>query len=165
MKKNKKQTISDYDLEKYIGEYNLLEYLIKDGNEVDYSTGDITYFKNCKVCGHKDCYLIYYHKHPLFCCTGIKDGGDIISYLQITKNLSERKAIEYFINNLLKLDTPLEKFIESHRKELNFIDDRFIADRKKVSESVMKRFEISAEIMKIRRSFYEKTAEWEKLMD
>lgn len=65
--KSKSQHKINTELQQLIDKFDLLEFMIKDGNEIDYSTSDITYFKNCKICGHKDC-LRYYHKTKSFYC-------------------------------------------------------------------------------------------------
>lgn len=56
----------DLDNPKY--NFDLLEYMCID-NEISHSTNDITYFKNCSICGHNDC-LRYYHKSNTFYCFG-----------------------------------------------------------------------------------------------
>lgn len=65
-KNNSYQNINT-ELQQLIDNFDLLEFLVKDSNEIDYSTNDITYFKNCKICGHKNC-LRYYHKTNSFYC-------------------------------------------------------------------------------------------------
>ena len=65
--KSKSQHKISTELQQLIDKFDLLEFIIQDGNVIDYSTSDVTYFKNCKICGHRDC-LRYYHKTKSFYC-------------------------------------------------------------------------------------------------
>ena len=65
--KSKLQHKINTEIQQLIDKFNLLEFMIQDSNEIDYSTSDVTYFKNCKICGHRDC-LRYYHKTKSFYC-------------------------------------------------------------------------------------------------
>lgn len=67
--KNKSQHKISIDLQQAIDKFNLLDFMIKDGNVFSHNSGDITYFENCKICGHKDC-LRYYHNTNSFYCFG-----------------------------------------------------------------------------------------------
>ncbi len=116
------QMISDFDFESYL----------KQENDVDHTSGNITYFKSCSICGHKDC-LRYYHDTNSFFCFGSNGnkGGTIIDYLIATKNMDKADAIKYFKNELMKLSEEnqeekedilivIEEKIKSHIKELGY---------------------------------------------
>ncbi len=110
---NLKQLTKEFDLEKY---------MIQDGNEVCGSSGSWTYFKTCKICGHKDC-LRYHKDNNTFYCFGANGckGGNIIKYLMITKNQDREEAIKYFKYTLLGIDpvTDLKQFhLELVKKQL-----------------------------------------------
>lgn len=117
-------------LEQLIDNYDLLEYMKKE-NEVNRTTGNCTYFKNCSICGHSDC-LRYYKDTNTFYCFGSNGevGGNIIDYLIATKDITRIEAIDYFKYDLMKLErTPFEnnllKLKEEHlqivRKQLKEI--------------------------------------------
>ena len=113
---NLKQLTKEFDLEKY---------MIQDGNEVCGSSGSWTYFKTCKICGHKDC-LRYHKDNNTFYCFGANGckGGNIIKYLMITKNQDREEAIKYFKYTLLGIDpvTDLKQFhLELVKKQLKEI--------------------------------------------
>lgn len=93
------------DLKQLIAEYDLKQYMIQDGNEVSSSSDNWTCFKNCKICGHKDC-LRYCKENNKFYCFGANGGtgGNIINYLMITKNQDREEAVKYFKYTLLGID-------------------------------------------------------------
>lgn len=104
---NLKQLTKEFDLEKY---------MIQDGNEVCGSSGSWTYFKTCKICGHKDC-LRYHKDNNIFYCFGANGckGGNIINYLMITKELTYQEAVKYFKYDMLGID-PVTDLMEYHLK-------------------------------------------------
>lgn len=115
------------DLEQLINSYNLEKYMIQDGNEVSGSSGSSwTYFKTCKICGHKDC-LRYYKNNNTFFCFGANGckGGNIINYLMITKQLTYQEAVKYFKHELLEMKDPITEAnasdLEIIKKQLNEI--------------------------------------------
>ena len=65
--KSKSQHKINTEVQQLIDKFDLLEFMIQDSNEIYYSTSDVTYFKNCKICGHRNC-LRYYHKTKSFYC-------------------------------------------------------------------------------------------------
>ena len=93
----------DLDNPKY--NFDLLEYMCID-NEISHSTNDITYFKNCSICGHNDC-LRYYHKSNTFYCFGANGckGGTIIDYLMANEKLTLQQAMKKFENELNKTES------------------------------------------------------------
>lgn len=98
--------VNDYgnsELNRLKNDFNLLEYMCRE-NVVSRSTEDITYFKNCSVCGHNDC-LCYFHKSNTFFCFGANGniGGSIIDYLIVTQKLSKMEAINKFKYELCHL--------------------------------------------------------------
>lgn len=110
------------NLEQLTKEFDLEKYMIQDGNEVCGSSGSWTYFKTCKICGHKDC-LRYHKDNNTFYCFGANGckGGNIIKYLMITKNQDREEAIKYFKYTLLGIDpvTDLKQFhLELVKKQL-----------------------------------------------
>ncbi len=58
---------TDFDLVQAIKDFNLLKYIVKDGGEISRSKENMTYFKNCTICGHQNC-LRYYHTTNSFYC-------------------------------------------------------------------------------------------------
>ena len=113
------------DLKQLIAEYDLKQYMIQVGNEVSSSSDNWTCFKNCKICGHKDC-LRYHKDNNTFYCFGANGckGGNIIKYLMITKNQDREEAIKYFKYTLLGIDpvTDLKQFhLELVKKQLKEI--------------------------------------------
>ncbi len=104
---NLKQLTKEFDLEKY---------MIQDGNEVCGSSGSWTYFKTCKICGHKDC-LRYHKDNNTFYCFGANGckGGNIINYLMITKELTYQEAVKHFKYDMLGID-PVTDLMEYHLK-------------------------------------------------
>lgn len=97
------KTNTDIDLVQAINDFNLLEYIVKDGGEISRSKENMTYFKNCTICGHQNC-LRYYHTTNSFFCFGANGlvGGSIIDYLMFTKSLPRKEAIKYFLYEILK---------------------------------------------------------------
>ena len=122
--KNKTDYKISNELQNLINDFDLLDFMIKDGNIVSSNSDNITYFKNCKICGHKDC-LRYYHDTNSFYCFGANGnkGGNVINYLMITKKLTYNKALDYFKYNVLK--QPLlqnnNSFINTIQKQINDI--------------------------------------------
>lgn len=118
---NKTETIhkDDTDLQELIDNFNLLEYM-KNDNKVSRTTGNITYFENCVICGHHDC-LRYYKKTNSFYCFGQNGciGGSIIDYLMATKNFNKKEAIEYLKYDLLKL--PRNQVVSSDSIDMNML--------------------------------------------
>lgn len=123
------KTETDYtvvkDLKQLIAEYDLEKYMIQDGNEVSSKSDDWTYFKNCKICGHKGC-LRYSRKTNTFYCFGANGnkGGNIINYLMITKELTYQEAVQYFKYDMLGIDTLTELkqiHLEKVKKQLKEI--------------------------------------------
>lgn len=112
------ETKTDYavvkDLKQLISEYDLENYMIQDGNEVSSSSDNWTYFKNCKICGHKDC-LRYRKDNNTFYCFGANGctGGNIINYLMLTKNQDREEAVKYFKYDMLGID-PLTDLKQLH---------------------------------------------------
>lgn len=94
---------ADNDLIQLIKNFDLLGYMQQE-NEISHTSGDITYFKNCCICGHYDC-LRYYKTTNSFYCFGSNgcQGGSIIDYLMITKILDRFEATKYFLYKILKL--------------------------------------------------------------
>lgn len=106
------------DLKQLISEYDLEKYMIQDGNEVSSKSDDWTYFKNCKICGHKGC-LRYSRKTNTFYCFGKNGckGGNIINYLMITKDLTYQEAVEHFKYDMLGID-PLTELKQIHLEKV-----------------------------------------------
>lgn len=94
---------TDDDLIQLIKNFDLLEYMQQD-NEISHTSGDITYFGTCCICGHHNC-LRYYKTTNSFYCFGSNgcQGGNIIDYLMITKNINRSDATKYFLYEILKL--------------------------------------------------------------
>lgn len=76
--------------------FDLLGYMCRD-NQISHTTNDITYFKTCSICGHKDC-LRYYPKTNTFYCYGANGsvGGSIIDYLMANEKLTIQQAMSKF---------------------------------------------------------------------
>lgn len=113
------------NLEQLTKEFDLEKYMIQDGNEVCGSSDNWTYFKHCKICGHKDC-LRYCKENNKFYCFGANGGtgGNIINYLMITKNQDREEAVKYFKYTLLGIDpvTDLKQLhLELVKKQLKEI--------------------------------------------
>lgn len=116
------ETDTDYkgstDLKQLTEEFDLEKYMIQDGNEVRSRSGSWTYFKNCKICGHKDC-LRYRKDSNTFYCFGANGckGGNIINYLMLTKELTYQEAVKHFKYDILGID-PVTELKELHLKEV-----------------------------------------------
>lgn len=116
---------SSSNLEQLIKEFDLEKYMIQDGNEVSGSSSNWTFFKNCKICGHKDC-LRYHKSNNTFYCFGANGskGGNIINYLMITKELTYQEAVKHFKYDMLGIE-PVTELKELHlelvKKQLNDI--------------------------------------------
>lgn len=113
------------NLEQLTKEFDLEKYMIQDGNEVSSSSDNWTYFKNCKICGHKDC-LRYHKDNNTFYCFGANGckGGNIINYLMITKELTYQEAVKHFKYDMLGIDpvTDLKQLhLELVKKQLKEI--------------------------------------------
>lgn len=136
-----KPSIKDYnrdaDFMQMVQNYDLLGYM-KQENEVDHTSGDITYFNDCSVCGHNNC-LRYYHSTNSFYCYGSNGsiGGTIIDYLMATKKLDKSQAIRYFKKELMgisenyeeKLNPELpicKEIIKNHIKALGYTEPKNI---------------------------------------
>lgn len=91
----------DSNLMQMVRDFDLLSYMEQE-NEVDHTSGDVTYFKDCAICGHKDD-LRYYRNTNSFYCFGSNGntGGTIIDYLMATKNMDKSEAIKYFKKELM----------------------------------------------------------------
>lgn len=106
------------DLKQLIEEYDLEKYMIQDGNEVSSKSDNWTYFKNCKICGHKDCLRYNRSKNTFYCfgANGCK-GGNIINYLMITKDLTYQEAVQHFKYDMLGIE-PLVDLKQLHIEEV-----------------------------------------------
>ena len=136
---NLKQLTKEFDLEKY---------MIQDGNEVCGSSGSWTYFKTCKICGHKDC-LRYHKDNNTFYCFGANGckGGNIINYLMITKELTYQEAVKYFKYDMLGID-PVTDLMEYHLKLVK----KQLADISLSSDFIKKLDWISYQVKKPKRT-------------
>lgn len=94
---------NDNDLKSLISTFDLLEYM-KKSNTISHTSGNITYFDNCVICGHHDC-LRYYKDTNSFYCFGQNGciGGSIIDYIMATEKIDRHNAINYFKYQLLNL--------------------------------------------------------------
>jgi hypothetical protein len=99
-KRNQAKTRNDRDLEKAIRDFDFLSYLT-DRNGEYRESGNIVYFDNCEICGHKDD-LRYFKDTKMFRCfsTNGDDGGTILKYLMLTENLSPAQARKKLIFEL-----------------------------------------------------------------
>ena len=98
---------NNHELNELINNFNLFEYVSKDYNNFRKS-GNAIYFKDCPVCGHQNCFVIYTNTNTFYCFgANGGQGGNIINYLSITKKLSIPQAIDYFKYEILGL--PKEK--------------------------------------------------------
>lgn len=99
------------ELTQMIQNFDLLGYMQRE-NEIDHASGNITYFKNCSICGHQDC-LRYYHDTNSFFCFGSNGntGGTVIDYLMATKKIDKSKAIRYFKKELLGISDNYEEML------------------------------------------------------
>ena len=98
---------NNHELNELINNFNLFEYVSKDYNNFRKS-GNAIYFKDCPVCGHQNCFVIYTNTNTFYCFgANGGQGGNIINYLSITKKLSIPQAIDYFKYEMLGL--PKEK--------------------------------------------------------
>lgn len=136
------------DLKQLTKEFDLENYMIQDGNEVCGSSGSWTYFKTCKICGHKDC-LRYHKDNNTFYCFGANGckGGNIINYLMITKELTYQEAVKHFKYDMLGID-PVTDLMEYHLKLVK----KQLADISLDSDFIKKLDWISYQVKKPKRT-------------
>jgi len=90
---------ADLGLDPMIRHYDFLTHLIARNGEYRES-GNIVYFKNCEICGHKDDLRYYKDTNTFYCFSSDGEtGGSIIQYLMITEGLTLKEA-----KNRLKFD-------------------------------------------------------------
>ena len=95
--------IQSFDFEKILREEHCNNILSESQNTIK--------LKKCPICGHNDCF-VYYKNTKSFYCFGKNgsQGGSIIDYLMLTKNLDKKQAINYFLYELCNLSR-IDKFI------------------------------------------------------
>lgn len=117
------------ELEKLKKEFDFEKFLDVECGEVIRENDTSKTYKNCKICGHKECF-VYYKDTKTWHCFGANGnkGGSIIDYLMHTKKMSQNEAINYFKYNLCnmppintkaeKQNTPIEKLSLMSASEL-----------------------------------------------
>ncbi len=117
----KPSSTNDYnkndELKQMIKQYNFLGYLQQE-NKTYHTSGNTTYFEDCPVCGHKNCFR-YYHDTNSYYCFGQNgsQGGTIIDYLMATKKIDTAQAIKYFKHQLLGLPDDSVNEIKTQKSE------------------------------------------------
>lgn len=122
LNKNKSTiTTKNQELSILIENFDLLEYM-KNDNEVSHTSGNITYFKTCSICGHQNC-LRYYSDTNSFYCFGANGntGGSIIEYLMATKNMKKLEAINFFKYDILNLPNKKDNLFNSNSVYLSSV--------------------------------------------
>ncbi|MDR1629168.1 MAG: DUF3987 domain-containing protein [Oscillospiraceae bacterium] len=104
-----RQNRSNRLLADLIRSFDFLDYLKKRNGKITSDSGNTVHFEDCEVCGHHD-NLVYFKNTNTFYCYSPdgKQGGSIIDYLMITKNMDTAQATNYFINSLCETDNFLE---------------------------------------------------------
>lgn len=111
------------DLNSLIKNFDLFSYMTKDNNNY-YTSGNITYFNHCHICGHNDC-LRYFHDSNQYQCFSSDDEtrGNIIDYIMATKDLSHKEAVRYFIKEILKMELkkPVKNYLDVVKSQVEEI--------------------------------------------
>lgn len=92
------------DLKGLKKDFDFESYLIQECGEITRRSKNYIMFKNCPICGHKDCFG-YHRKTNRFKCFGANGNvsGSIIDFLIHAKNMSLKEAIEHFTYDLCGL--------------------------------------------------------------
>lgn len=123
---------NNHELNELINNFNLFEYVSKDYNNFRKS-GNAIYFKDCPICGHQNCFVIYTNTNTFYCFgANGGQGGNIINYLSITKKLSIPQAIDYFKYEILGL--PKEKINKEKYKDISDIEQKYLEEIKQKLE-------------------------------
>ena len=105
-------TINDFDLQKEIDNYNLLDYIRKTYPNSEFKPSSNGVFVNpCPLCGHKDHLHITDNKFHSFgnkSCLALSGVG-IVQWLIFTENLTSGQAIAKFKYELLGIDEKEDK--------------------------------------------------------
>ena len=110
--KQNKSNLSNFDLQKEIDNYNLLDYIRKTYPKSEFKPASGGFFVNpCPFCGHNDHLHITGNKFHSFgnkACLAL-EGIGIVQWLQYTENLSSSDAIAKFKYELLGIDEKQDK--------------------------------------------------------
>ena len=110
--KQNKSNSSNFDLQKEIDNYNLLDYIRKTYPKSEFKPASGGIFVNpCPFCGHNDHLHITGNKFHSFgnkACLAL-EGIGIVQWLQYTENLSSSDAIAKFKYELLGIDEKEDK--------------------------------------------------------
>ena len=105
-------TINNFDLQKEIDNYNLLDYIRKTYPNSEFKPSSNGVFVNpCPLCGHKDHLHITDNKFHSFgnkSCLALSGVG-IVQWLIFTENLTSGQAIAKFKYELLNIDEKQDK--------------------------------------------------------
>ena len=105
-------TINDFDLQKEIDNYNLLDYIRKTYPNSEFKPSSGGFFVNpCPLCGHHDHLHITGNKFHSFgnkSCLALSGVG-IVQWLIFTENLTSGQAISKFKYELLGIDEKEDK--------------------------------------------------------
>lgn len=118
----------DNELYQLIDNFNLLEY-IKQFADTTGESGNTIYFNGtCPICGHNNCFR-YRKDKNMFKCFGANGGnsGNIITFLQLTKKISKKEAIDYFKYELLQLPRQDKKY-EINQKNITIVKNQLKID-------------------------------------
>ena len=92
-----------------IEKFDFLGYLTQVCGEISHEGSRYIMFRSCPICGgHED--LVFYHDTKMFTCFGKygRKSGNIINFLMLTKNLSKKEAVEYFLYDMLGYTKPVK---------------------------------------------------------
>ena len=123
--KQNKSNLPNFDLQKEIDNYNLLDYIRKTYPKSEFKPASGGVFVNpCPFCGHNDHLHITGNKFHSFgnkSCLAL-EGIGIIKWLQYTENLSSYQAIAKFKYELLGIDEKEDK--KSSAKAISKVQDK-----------------------------------------
>jgi|GEM_PF-453143 len=109
---------NDFDLTDAIKTFDLLSYVEHITGIEGKKHGKDFLFNPCPVCGHQDDFYIDVEKNLYKCHSSANGtGGNIINYLEQTRNLDRKAAREYFIYDIMKQDQEKQKREYKQKKQ------------------------------------------------
>ena len=97
---------------------SLLDYIQKQGGQVEKAGNNVYRLNPCPVCGHKDHFTIYADNNSFFSFSGCCEGGSIIDYMMEVEKLSQKQAIEK-LKSLAGNDMEKEPFNNQEKEQTN----------------------------------------------
>ena len=120
-----------FDLTQAIRSFDLLAYIEQTTGTQGKRRGKDVLFNPCPVCGHKDDFYVDTEKNVYKCHSASNGtGGNIINYLEQTRNLDRKAAREYFIYDIMKQDRQEQKRAYKQKKREDSTKNQSPIDKK-----------------------------------